>query len=390
MCGMNGSPNIDDAGELLSRLVRCPSVSAGEGIALEAPFGEARLIELLRGMLDSWGAHVQVTEAAPGRPNLIARFDGADAGRSVLLEAHADTVGVEGMTVPPFEAVVRDGRLYGRGACDTKGSMAAMLLAIRSVLDGQGRPGAMVYFAATCDEERGARGARALVAGGFRPDCAIVGEPTDLTIVHACKGVAHVRIETVGLAAHGSAPDRGRNAILQMRKVLEALEGPVSASLAIRRHPVLGPPTLNVGVIAGGTESNTVPVRCRIDVDRRLLPGERMEQVAGEILSPLEAIRRSDPAFEFQSRCDLVYPPFEEDPAGELVGRLRAACQAELGRAETSAAPWASNANIFKQAGIPSVVFGPGSVRQAHTRDEFVELEQVAQAARVYAAIIAG
>jgi len=387
---MNGRPNIDDAGELLSRLVRCPSVGPGEGTPLDPPFGEARLIDLLRETLDSWGAQVQVSEVAPGRPNLIARFDGADAGRSVMLEAHADTVGVEGMTISPFEPVLRDGRLYGRGACDTKGPMAAMLLAIRSVLDRQGRPGPTVHFVSTCDEERGARGARALMAGGFRPDCAVVGEPTDLAVVHACKGVAHVRIETVGLAAHGSAPDRGRNAIYRMRKVLEALEGPVSASLAARRHPALGPPTINVGVIAGGSQSNTVPDRCRIDVDRRLLPGENMEQVAEEILSPLEAIRRSDPAFEFQSRCTLVYPPFEEDPSCELVTRLRAACQAELGRADLSAVPWASNANIFKEAGIPSVVFGPGSVRQAHTRDEFIELEQVAQAARVYAAVIAG
>jgi acetylornithine deacetylase len=322
---------------------------------------ESELVAFLAPLLESWGARVTVKEVMPRRPNLIATFPGRDSSRSLMLEAHSDTVGGDA----PFTASIRDGRLYGRGACDTKASMAAMLLGIRAA-----QPSITVHFVSTCNEEHGASGAQALIAGGFRADMAVVGEPTELKIVHAHKGAVRLKLRTTGVAAHSSDPSRGVNAIYKMRAVLEKLEQFKPAV----RHPLLGEPTLSVGIIRGGTEVNTVPAQCEIEVDRRIVPGENIEEIVRSILTGLDV----------QSEVTEFYPPLEQDTASPVAQRLAAA----MPRPEFGIAPYATNAGVFKAAGIPCVVFGPGSARQAHTRDEFVELAQVEQAAQVFRKLI--
>jgi len=305
-----------------------------------------------------------------------------------MLEAHSDTVDHQGMTIEPFQPNVRDGRLYGRGACDTKGAMAAMLWAIRAVLDADGQLPTDLYFVSTCNEELGATGAQRLVEDGLRVDAAVVGEPTELAVVHATKGAIRFRVETCGVAAHSSCPERGVNAIYQMRRVLQVLEEQVAPSLASKAHPLLGPPTISVGTIQGGSQVNIVPASCRIEIDRRLLPQERPEQVAREIQEPLSALCRTVEGLDLTCRQIEYYPPFEE-PRDSALSRLAGqACGEVVGRTEFAVAPWASNAGQFKQAGIASVVVGPGSIRQAHTREEFVELDQVVAASAVYAKIV--
>jgi len=331
---------------------------------------EAEQVAFLARLLESWGARVTVQEVAHDRPNLIATFAGRDATRSVMFEAHGDTVGGDA----PFAASVRDGRLYGRGTCDTKGAMTAMLLGIRAVLDCDGRLPVTVQFVSTCDEEIGATGAHALVAGGFRADWAVIGEPTELQIVHAHRGAARVTIRTSGVAAHSSTPERGVNAIYKMRAVLERLE----RWQPVARHPLLGAPTLSVGTIRGGTQVNVVPAACEIEVDRRLVPGESVEAVVAEMIGNLDV----------HAEVTAFYPPLNQDPAGPVAQALAAACRGVLGRTEFAVAPYASNAGVFQAAGIPSVVFGPGASAQAHSREEFVELAQVTQAAEVYAAVL--
>lgn len=373
---------------LLSELIACPSVNPGRGAA-GGSGGEARLAEMLAALLRGWGGEVRVTEVVPGRPNLVATFVGRGDGRSLMLEAHSDTVSVEGMTVPPFEATIRDGRLHGRGACDTKGPMAAMLAALRSVLDEGGPPGT-VHFVSTCDEECGAIGASALMASGYRADIAVVGEPTGLEIVRAHKGALRWNIATRGRAAHSASPERGTNAIYAMADIVRALQRYAEGPLAARPHPLLGKPTLSVGTISGGTQANIVPEHCQIEVDRRLLPGESREGALAEMLVVLEPLRAAIPALDFSCEPLGCYPPFQEAPDGPAAALVAAACERALGRATFAVAPWASNAGFFGAAGIPCVVFGPGHIAQAHTADEFIEVEQLRRAVVAYAEIIRG
>jgi acetylornithine deacetylase/succinyl-diaminopimelate desuccinylase-like protein len=352
---------IKSTADWLAQLVACRS----DG--LEEP-----LVAWLARCLEPWGARLTIQTVHPGRPNLIATFPGRNPTRSLMLEAHSDTVGGEGWFTP----VVRDGKLYGRGACDTKGAMAAMLGGLETVLAEQGRPPVTVHFVSTCNEELGATGAHHLVAQGFRADCAIVGEPTELALVYAHKGALRLRLGTQGVAAHSSAPERGVNAIYKMIRVVQALENVVIPKLAGVRDALLGNPTLSVGTIRGGSQVNVVPAACEIDVDRRLVPGEQRDQVVSAILSALPE--------DVSHQVTEYYPPLGQDPQSPLVRRVARA----MGETRLATAAWASNAGVFAAAGIPSVLFGPGSIQQAHTRDEFVELAQVDAASRVYAELI--
>ena len=386
---MESSITVAAAAEMLSRLVACPSVNPVGAAPAGPTFGEGAMAGLLASILSAWGAETRQREIAPGRFNFVASFPGAGP-RRLMLEAHSDTVSVEGMTVAPFESVVRDGRLYGRGSCDAKGPMAAMLLAIRSVIGGGAKLPATLHFVSTADEEIGATGAKRLAAEGFRVDAAVVGEPTDLAIIHAHKGASRLRITTRGRAAHSSDPSAGVNAIARMARVVEAIEGAMAEQLAARPHPVLGPPTVSVGRIRGGTQVNVVPDRCEIDVDRRTLPGETSAGVVAEFRALLDGLRAGDPHLAYDIEESQWWPAFEEDPGGPVARLVASAAAKVLGRAEWRGAPWTSNAGIFRAAGIPCVLFGPGSVRQAHTAGEFIELAEVVKAARVYEEIIRG
>ena len=378
-----------EASRLLSRLVACPSVNPAGRTSVASPYGEMRLDELLRSELDSLGARTEIQTVAEGRTNLIARFEGLRPHPTLMFEAHGDTVQADGMSVPPFEAQIRDGRLSGRGACDAKGPMAAMLLGLRRALAGaHGRLPVPVCFVSTCDEEVGAAGVRALIAGGFRVDLAVVGEPTDLAIVHVHKGALRLRIRTLGVAAHSADPSRGINAISQMRHVLEALDERLAPALQRQSHPVLGPPTLSIGTIRGGSQVNVVPDECEIEVDRRLLPGEDKARIVAGVIGELDGIRQRRPDFSFRVEESQFYPPFESPLQSPICQQLAEACRRTLGAELFRGAQWASNAGYLAEAGIPSVVFGPGSVHQAHTRDEFIALDQVARAAETYAEFI--
>lgn len=334
-------------------------------VACRSDRSEEALVNLLASILGSWGARVTIQPVHPGRPNLIATLPGRDSSRSLLLEAHSDTVGGDA----PYTPVIRDGRLYGRGACDTKGPMSSMLNAIHDVL-AAGPPPVTLHFVSTCNEESGATGAHHLVAGGFRADSAVVAEPTDLELVYAHKGALRLRLRTSGVASHSSAPELGVNAIYKMRPVLEALEAKVIPALKAVYDPVLGHPTLSVGVIHGGSQVNIVPATCTLEVDRRMVASETAPDVVTALLEAMPG----DVAHEITE----YYPPLFQSPDSDLVKGTAAA----LGATRLATAPWASNAGVFAAAGIPSVLFGPGSIHQAHTTDEFIDLTQLEMAAR--------
>jgi acetylornithine deacetylase/succinyl-diaminopimelate desuccinylase family protein len=382
MTCISSSELSSKAERLLARLVQCPSVTPPDGQPIEAPYGEGALVQLLAEHLTQIGADVSVQEIVPGRPNLIACIEGRDPSRTILLDAHTDTVSHLGMTIDPFAAEVRDGRLYGRGACDTKGPMTSMLLALESLADEHGLA-CNVIFAATCDEEAGGNGARQLVADGINADFAIVAEPTDLTLVTKHKGVLRARIDISGKAAHSSTPLLGRNAIYPMARIISNLEEMAAELEGLAPDADLGTPTLAVTTITGGFADNIVPPNCGIVIDRRTLPSESIESVKASIVSRVKPSVESIPWVDPQIDWVQAYPSMETPVTHACVKQLQEILISNQNSAECGSAAYATNGGFYADAGIPAVVFGPGSIANAHTKDESIEIEQVVTAANV-------
>jgi acetylornithine deacetylase/succinyl-diaminopimelate desuccinylase-like protein len=337
---------------------------------------EAAQAAFLSEVLTSWGAAVRTQEVLPGRVNVTATWPGRDPSRVVLFEAHGDIV--PGGPAARLDSAA--GRYYGRGACDNKGPMAAVLVGIHRALDA-GRPPVTVCFASTCREETGGEGARALAASVPRPSLAVIAEPTQLSIVRAHKGAYRTRITTTGVAAHSSDPARGRNAICAMRPVLAAIEEEFAPALAARPDSLLGAPTVSVGTIRGGVAANIVPDTCAIEVDWRLVPGQTGDDVLAQLRARFPAALIEP--YEY-------YPPFHQPADAPCVRAVAAACAHALGRPPTVlGVPWAANAGVLQAlADWPCVIFGPGDIAQAHTADEFVDVQQVIAAVDVYRQII--
>ncbi len=385
-----------DPVELLKELVAIPSVNPMGESGSEAATAEAWLTDFLEQWFRRMGLPCQRQTAEPGRENIVARVDGRpqpdQGGRVILLAAHQDTVPVTGMTVAPFTPTVRDGRLYGRGACDVKGGMAAMLTAVARLVEKRPARCPTVLMACTVNEENGFSGAQALLgawegASRFvsrRPDAAVVAEPTSLQVVVAHKGLVRWRCHTQGKAAHSSRPEAGDNAIFKMARALVAIERYQKEVVASRgRHPLCGPATISVGTIRGGVSVNTVPDRCLIEIDRRLAPGETPEEAYRHLVEYLA----KEAGLDFPVQHDPPYmqgPPLSDQGNGPLAARLAAAARGVAGACSTIGVPYATDGAFFAQAGIPTVVFGPGSISQAHTADEWIAIQEVRQAAEIY------
>jgi acetylornithine deacetylase len=365
--------------KLLAELVRLPSVNPMGRTDIPPHFCyESRVTERLESWFHSLGVSVTRQPVAPGRDNLIARYDPPTPPPFTLLfEAHQDTVPVDGMTTDPFAATIRDGRLYGRGACDVKAGIVAMFGAFRRLVMERPRNSAAVILAYTVDEEHTFLGVQQLVNSGVKADFAVVAEPTSLNIVRAHKGLARWTLDTTGTACHSSTPERGVNAAYRMAKVLTAVEQYAERLQVSKSDPLLGPPTLSVGMIQGGVSPNTVPDACRIFLDRRLLPGE----TATAAIDDLNHFLRCRPEIDFPVHAvrTLACPPLIPTGGDEYVTRLGAA----IGTHQIIAVPFGTDASTIREAGIPAVVFGPGDIAQAHTKDEWVELAAIEKAAEV-------
>ncbi len=369
-----------DCIDFLAELVRINSVNPEWG----GP-GEGDVAKWIKTYLQDAGIEVQEAEVLPGRYNLYAKLAGRDSSRRIVLEAHMDTVSVADMAIPPFEPTLKDGKLYGRGSVDVKAGLAAMIQALVDIRKAGEVPECDVWLAAVIDEEHAYRGVLGLIAAlpeEGRTCAAIVAEPTENRVVSANKGVLRFRIETRGIAAHSAKPHLGSNAISAMARVIVAIENDSAGRLSKLSHPLVGSPTCTITTISGGSQVNIVPDRCAIAIDRRLLPGEVADTVVADIRSVLE---QQEPAIAFEILPpDLVDEAMETPIDSEIV---RVALEA-LGGSEPVGVPFGCDATKLSRAGIPSIIFGPGSIDQAHTADEYVEVEQVREAAEFYRKVI--
>lgn len=360
--------------KLLRELIALPSVNPAFLPARDAHAGERRVAEFLAATAAQAGLDVEFQRVSRGRSNVLARLSPRGKVRQrLLLAPHLDTVNA---TDHQFTPVQRNGRLFGRGACDTKGSVAAMLRALCELAQARQRPAETeILFAGLVDEEHGQAGSRALVAGGFRADLAIVGEPTRLQVVTAHKGTLWMELETRGKSAHGSWPELGRNAVHAMSRIVDLLQTAYAAQLRRRRHRLLGCGTVSVGAICGGSQANVVPDRCTILVDRRTLPGETEAGVRRELAGLLR--RKHLQAVFVHDRLPTCLP-LETDPKLPLVARFLES----IGQRKPVGVRYFCDASVLARGGIPSVVFGPGDIAQAHTADEWISLEALERGQR--------
>jgi len=356
--------------QLLAELIALPSVNPAFLPARHPHAGEGQVAEYLAALGAKAGLEIELQKVLPGRPNVLVRYRASKKPRqTILLAPHLDTVNIaaESQLKPRQEG----GRCYGRGACDTKGSVAVMFQALCNLAKSSSRPRETeIVFVGLIDEESSQAGSRALARQKFRADLAIVGEPTKLAVATAHKGNVWLNVETKGRAAHGATPWFGRNAIRAMGRVVEAIEKDYADELSRKKHPLLGSGTVSVGTICGGTQPNIVPDRCCIGVDRRTLPGES-EAVTRYALANF--LRRKKLAARLTSVKLKPCPPLETNPRLPLVRQLLASTN----RKRPMGLHYFCDAAVLAGGGIPSVVFGPGDIAQAHTAAEWIALSQL-------------
>jgi len=369
----------DETSTLLKKLIAVRSVNP----SLDKTSSEKGVAELIASELERFGLEVRLQKVSDDRFNVIGQLTGEDPGRVIMLNGHMDTVNTrDPIPEPTLDA---DGAMHGRGACDMKGGLAAMMLALKKLKQSNRRLKASVQFSAVVDEEYLSVGTQKLLTE-YRPSAVIVGEPTELKLAVAQKGAQRFEIETFGRAAHGSAPELGIDAIANMALVIQKI-GQL-ASIRVPNHPLLGAPRIHASTIEGGSGWNVVPDYCKLRVERRSLPGESPSglEIMEQMLAELSAGNK-----DFSGRVRLVVDrkPMETSKTERLVTLMQDVVERVLGKrpATTGVPYWTDAAHFAADHGIPTCIFGPGSVAQAHADDEYVSIDQVIKAAQVYALV---
>ncbi|MCK6577345.1 MAG: M20/M25/M40 family metallo-hydrolase [Anaerolineae bacterium] len=377
--------NIDERYTLdsLRQMVRTASVNP---TLAEGGMGEQALAEWLAAACERLGFLVEVQDAAPGRPNVIARHPGTGGGRSLLLTGHTDTVGTLDMTIDPFGAEVREGRLYGRGSQDMKGGLAAILGAARALVERSHAGDLILAF--VVDEEYASIGASALVER-VRADAAILTEPTDERLCIAHKGFAWLTLRTEGRAAHGSLYNTGIDAIAHMGRLVGFIERLERDIFPQQLHPLLGRASVHASSISGGLGLSTYPDACTLQVEHRLLPDDSPDALLALWQAEIDRYHAADPAFEASIALDLTRPGYDIAPDAPIVEAM-----GEAIRSVTAEAPefwgmpaWLDSA-IIGRAGTPTAIYGPRGAGM-HGAEEYVEVESVIRCAQVIASAAA-
>ncbi len=366
--------------QTLADLIRINSVNP---TLVPGGVGEREISEYVANLLDGLGLIVKKLEPEPGRISVLGTLPGTGGGRSLMLNAHYDTVGVEGMH-DPFSAAVREGKIFGRGSFDMKGSLAAQIAAVKALRDSGIHPRGDVVIAAVADEEYGSLGTMSVIEA-VNTDAAIVTEPTAVQICLAHKGYLWIEVETKGRAAHGSRFEQGLDANMRMGRFLAALDKLEQDLRARRPHPLVGPPSLHAAMLHGGDGLSTYAASCKLQIERRTVPGETERQAVGEIQAIVDSLRAADATFHAEVRPFFVRDPFEVFRDAAIVKTLARASTAVLGREPNymGDTPW-MDAALLQAAGIETVVMGPAG-GGAHAAVEWVEMESVAQMAAILA-----
>ena len=376
---------MTELSKLISDLVAINSVNPD---LVPGAAGEGDIANFIAAWGRDAGLEVHVQPAAPKRPNVVLIARGSGGGKSLMLNAHTDTVGVSDMDAP-FQPAIGDGRLYGRGAYDMKSGLAACMLAVKAAqaMDLSGD----VMLSAVVDEEYGSIGTEALLAEWRRwpADAVLISEPTELEISIAHRGFVWVDIETVGIAAHGSRPHLGVDAIAKMGKVLVALDAQDRAMRARPTHDLLGSGSLHASLISGGEEISMYPAHCRLQVERRTIPGETRSSVEEETRAILAEIAAADPDFKAEAKATFARSPYHIEPAHPLVQQLKRVAEARLRRdVPLIGSSWWMDSALFGESGIPTVVLGPAGAG-AHAIEEWVDLASVERCREIYIDLIA-
>jgi len=384
MINVNRFIKKNDLIQLTTRLVQIPTENP--------PGNEKAAAQFLKPLLSKMGFRVKTLLSPTGRWNLIAGRTWGKGGRTLIFNGHLDVVPAGNPSqwnYPPFQGKLYKGRIYGRGASDMKSGIASFIHAL-SMIDRSKthlHQGAVILHLVSDEESHGHQGMGFLTQkGGIYGDAALVGEPTDLCPVIAHKGALWLRISTLGKSAHSARPHLGVNAIEKMTRLIHQ----INLIPMKKEHPLLGMPTLNVGTIRGGTKINIVPDCCEIELDRRMLPGEKKEEVLKEIKERLDSVQLQDPLCQYRMEEIDFAEPSEVDPEEEIVKISVEAIQKVMGKKPPLRAfsGFTDSRFYINQCRIPTLIFGPGDTNQIHTRDESVEVEALVRAAHIYAQII--
>lgn len=380
--------------ELLKEMIEIDTVNE---ITSGNSFPERKILELIEKISVDLGFLVKrlpiPKEMHSNSYNLLVTHEVKSQAPWLVFESHADTVGVDGMSVPAFTPSVREGRIYGRGACDTKGSAAALLWALHHYSESGSTANNIALLFVT-DEEIGKTGAKAFISTqlpklGWLPKAIFVGEPTSCRQVVAHNGVIRWKIQTKGVAAHSSKPTQGKSAISAMAKIILSFEKEYCATLSLS-HPLTGDAVCSINTITGGVAVNIIPDHCEVELDRRTLPGEDSASVLRDIAQTLESIAANDSSIELEMSEPFVDPaldPRVNAPISEKLAVILNSCGIP---GEPLGAGYGTDASTYSSAGIPAIVIGPGSIEQAHTEDEWLEIAQLEKSVEIYSAIMRG
>jgi len=375
--------NKDEIIRLVQELVRIPSFSGDA-------HGLSRIAQVISGEMSRNGFSIQLIEAEEGLTNVIGKYQGSNNAPWILFNGHTDVVPVqrdEDWIVEPFSAEIKDGRIYGRGACDMKGGLAAMLAAPKIVFSLFPEYKGNIILTATVDEEIGGfKGMKYIVEQGIKADMGIVCEPTDLKIVNVCKGLLWLKLRTKGKSAHGGMPEHGINAVYKMAKILNRLE---DYDFKQAPHDVLGKPTINIGRITGGARPNIVPDSCEAEIDIRYLPNQNRQEIIDELKELISELKREDHQIDAEIDIIRYRSSVEISKEEKVIQTIMEAFGEVMGNyPEFRGMVTPADSEYLVNAGIPSVMFGPGADQLAHTTNEWIAIDEILNAVKIYATIM--
>jgi len=372
--------------ELLQAMVRIDSVNTAVS---GKPRAEAELVDYLAKLASIWMLEIELLPVVEQADQLLLTHRvGADRPW-ILFDSHLDTVAVDGMTIDPFGGEIVDGdRLLGRGACDTKGTGAAMLWALRNYSGGEGKKPNNIALLFSVDEEIAMSGVKSFIENdlpsqGWSPSLVLVGEPTEHTPVIAHNGVVRWKLTTRGKAGHSSLPSEGHSAIRDMVEVLSLLQREYIDKLDAE-HELTGPAVSSVNLIRGGSAPNIIPDICTCEVDRRVVPGEDAESILPTVAALLDTLKADHPELRYEQKLKVAHPPLLPESSAAVLDVVKAALRANDIRRPCVGAPFGTHAGYFGRAGLPALVLGPGSPHPAHTKDEWVSVKEIGIGARIY------